>query len=46
MLIQDLMHNLKIQKLLDVMFRAQNAKNPWLLVNQLVAIYPGIETSG
>ena len=45
LLIQDPMHNLKVQKLLNVTFRTQNAKNPWLLINQLVAIQPGIETS-
>ena len=45
LLIQDLMHNLMMQKLRHLTGWTQNAKNPWLLVNQLVAIQPGIVTS-
>ena len=46
LLIQDLMHNLMMQKLRHLTGWTQNAKNPWLLVNQLVAIQPGISTTG
>ena len=46
LLIQDLMHNLMMQKLRHLTRWTQNAKNPWLLVNQLVAIQPGISTTG
>ena len=46
LLIQDLMHNLMMQKLLHLTRWTLNAKNPWLLVNHLVAIQPGISTTG
>ena len=46
LLIQDLMHNLMMQKLRHLTRWTQNAKNSRLLVNQLVAIQPGISTTG
>ena len=46
LLIQDLMHNLMMQKLRHLTRWTQNAKNSRLLVNQLLAIQPGISTTG
>ena len=37
-----LMHKLVITKLLHFTVWAENAQNPWLLTNKLVAIQPGI----
>ena len=45
LLIEDPMQNLMMQKLLHLTPWTQNPKNSWLLVNQLVAIQPGIVTS-
>ena len=46
LLIQDLMHNLMMQKLLHLTRWTKNPKHSRLLVNQLVAIQPGISTTG
>ena len=46
LLIQDLMHNLMMQKLLHLTRWTQNPKHSWFLTNKLVAIQPGIEPPG
>ena len=43
LLIQNLMHKLKMQKPLHLTRRTQNEKDSRLLANQLLAIQPGIE---
>ena len=45
LLMERLMHQLEIPQLLHLTRWTQHAKNPWLLVHQLVAIQPGIDTS-
>ena len=40
------MHLLEIHQLVRLTRWTQNPKNPWLLVNQLVSIQPGIEPPG
>ena len=46
LLIERLMHQLEIHQLFRLTRWTQHTKNPWLLVNQLVAIQPGISTTG
>ena len=43
--IQDLMHNLMMQKLFHLTRWTQNPKHSWFLTNKFVAIQPGILTS-
>ncbi|GIS14417.1 MAG: hypothetical protein CM15mP116_10000 [Synechococcus sp.] len=46
LLIQDLMHNLMMQSSATSRAGRRMRRTPWLLVNQLVAIQPGISTTG
>lgn len=46
LLIERLMHQLEIHQLLRLTRWTQHTKNPWLLVNQFVALQPGISTTG
>ena len=46
LLMERLMHQLEIPQLLHLTRWTQHPKNPWLLVDQLVAIQPGINTTG